>query len=67
LLPKRLRNLWPILFSTPYEEAVKVLEETEKLIDDQRQDLSSLPSQEAIKAKQHLRKDEQVMKVFEVA
>ncbi|KAK3312652.1 CHAT domain-containing protein [Apodospora peruviana] len=64
-LPQRLRNLWPIFFSTPYEESIKALEQTEALIDEQRQDLSSLPSQEAIKAKQHLRKN--VTKVFQTA
>ena len=66
-LPRRLRSLWPVFFSTPYEEAVKTLEETEKLIDDQRRDLSSLPSQEAIQAKQHLRKNEHITKVFQTA
>lgn len=66
-LPQSLQSRRSILFTTPLEEAAKALEQTEALIDEERQNLSALPGQEAILAKQHLRRNAQVVSVFQQA
>ncbi|KAH6839578.1 CHAT domain-containing protein [Chaetomium sp. MPI-CAGE-AT-0009] len=66
-LPQLVQKLRPVLFTTPLEEAASALEQAEKLIDEERQNLSVLPGQQAILAKQHLRRDAQVASVFQNA
>jgi CHAT domain-containing protein len=53
--------------ATIHEQAVEALRDAEKLIDNQRQELSALEPREAILAKQHMRRDSLVHGVFETA
>ncbi|KAH6616945.1 CHAT domain-containing protein [Chaetomium tenue] len=66
-LPQSIQNLRSVLFTTPLEEAAKALEQAVELIDEERQNLSALPGKAAILAKQHLRKNAQVVAVFQQA